>query len=68
MIDEQQEFEVNSFPKYKIPVLNIINIDNLLSKENIIDYVTVRTKKSWEDPKNYFAVEPTDDNMLPLLR
>lgn len=68
LIDDQQEFEVNSVPKYKIPILNIININNLLSKENIIDYVTVRTKKRWEDPENYFAVEPTDDNMLPLLR
>ena len=68
MLDDRQEFVVNSVPNYKIPILDIVNINDLFSSENLIDYVTIRTNKRWEDPQNYFAVEPMDNNMLPLLR
>lgn len=67
LLDEQQEFEVNSVPNYKIPILNIIDINNIFSNDNIIDYINIRTQRKWNDPKNYFAFEPTEDNMLPLL-
>jgi len=68
VLDDQQEFEVNSVPTYRIPILNIIDVSNLLSEDNIIDYINIRTNKKWQDPENFFAIEPTDNNMLPLLR
>ncbi len=51
----------------KIPVLSKINNSNILTQENIIDYISIRTNNNWSDTNNYFAIEATEDNMLPLL-
>lgn len=67
LLDDQQEFEVNSVPNYRIPILDIVDINNIFSNDNIIDYINIRSQKKWDDPNNYFAFEPTEDNMLPLL-
>ncbi len=52
----------------RVPILKIKNIENLFDSKNIVDYIDIRTNKKWEDIENIFAFEPTDDNMLPLLR
>lgn len=52
----------------KIPVLNKIDISNILAQKNIVDYISIRTNNNWSDIENYFAIEATEDNMLPLLR
>lgn len=51
----------------RIPVLNKIDISNILAQQNIIDYISIRTNNNWHDIENYFAIEVTEDNMLPLL-
>lgn len=51
----------------RIPVLNKIDSSNILTQENIIDYISIRTNNNWSDTDNYFAIEATEDNMLPLL-
>ena len=51
----------------RIPVLNKIDISNILAQQNIIDYISIRTSNNWNDVENYFAIEVTEDNMLPLL-
>lgn len=51
----------------KIPVLNKIDTSNILAQQNIIDYISIRTNNNWSDEENYFAIEVTEDNMLPLL-
>lgn len=51
----------------RIPVLNKIDMSNILSQENIIDYISIKTNNNWSDNANYFAIEITEDNMLPLL-
>lgn len=51
----------------RIPVLNKIDISNILTQENIVDYISIRTNNNWIDNENYFAIEVTEDNMLPLL-
>lgn len=51
----------------KIPVLNKIDTFNILAQQNIIDYISIRTNNNWSDEEKYFAIEVTEDNMLPLL-
>lgn len=51
----------------RIPVLNKIDISNILAQQNIIDYISIRTSNNWNDVENYFAIEVKEDNMLPLL-
>lgn len=51
----------------RIPVLSKIDISNILTQENIIDYISIRTNNNWSDTDTYFAIETTEDNMLPLL-
>lgn len=51
----------------RIPVLNKIDSSNILTQENIIDYISIRTNNNWSDTDTYFAIEATEDNMLPLL-
>lgn len=51
----------------RIPVLNKIDISNIFAQQNIIDYISIRTSNNWNDIENYFAIEVTEDNMLPLL-
>lgn len=51
----------------RIPVLNKIDSSNILAQQNIIDYISIRTSNNWNDVENYFAIEVTEDNMLPLL-
>ena len=51
----------------KIPILKIKNIDNIFDSSNITDYIDIQIKNSVTDQENYFAFEPTEDNMMPLL-
>lgn len=51
----------------KIPVLDKIDIKNILAQQNIIDYISIRTNNNWNDIENYFAIQVIEDNMLPLL-
>ena len=51
----------------RIPVLNKIDTSDILAQQNIIDYISIRTSNNWNDIENYFAIEVTEDNMLPLL-
>ena len=52
----------------RIPVLSKIDISNILAQENIVDYISIRTNNNWSNIDEYFAIEATEDNMLPLLR
>lgn len=51
----------------RIPILKITNIGNLFDDSNIIDYMDMQIRNTSQDSNNYFAFEPTEDNMLPLL-
>lgn len=51
----------------RIPILKITNIDNIFDEHNITDYMDMKIRNNIQDSKNYFAFEPTEDNMLPLL-
>lgn len=51
----------------RIPILRIKNIDDIFSDVNVVDYMDMKFRKDIPDIENYFAIEPTEDNMLPLL-
>ena len=51
----------------RIPILRIKNIDDIFSDVNVVDYMDMKFRKDTPDIENYFAIEPTEDNMLPLL-
>lgn len=51
----------------RIPVLNKIDISNILAQENIIDYISIKVKNNWSDIENCFAIASPDDDMLPVL-
>ena len=51
----------------QIRILRIKNIDDIFSDVNVVDYMDMKFRKDIPDIENYFAIEPTEDNMLPLL-
>lgn len=51
----------------RIPVLNKIDLSNILAPENIIDYISIKINNNWSDVENCFAIASPDDDMLPVL-
>ena len=53
----------------EIPILRTINLElDLLDKNNIKDYTTLKIKSYWDNNvENYFAISSPDDDMLPVL-
>ena len=50
----------------KIPVLNKIDISNILAEKNISDYINIKLGK-WIETDKCFAIAAPDNDMLPLL-